>query len=120
MNMENRRFVRSARFAVALLALGATSACAHRPPAPSSGPEVWEVANASPCVANVAIVSRPTGQLFQRFGTVPAGTTQTYQTRVPSGFVLRANAVEADGITACRGIFDPGLVKVRKLPAVTG
>src|SRR5687767_9341871 len=109
------------RVAVSLLALVAVAACAHRSPAPSSGPEVWEVANGSPCVAHVAIVSRPTGQLFQRFGTVPAGTTQTYQARVPSGFVLRANAVEADGITACRGIFDPGLVKVRKVTsAITG
>jgi hypothetical protein len=69
-------------------------------------------------VAKVAVVSRATGETMQKFGDLPAGSTETYRVNLASNTSLSAWPVEPDGITACGGTWDSmRLVTKRKLAA---
>ena len=114
MNTALRSSVRLGPIAAALFVLTAFAACAHRYKPPPAESAVWEIENTSPCAARVAV--RAYGRSLQGLGSLPAGAKQRYFVSIPDGGAITATPVEADGATACKGIFPPSSwVKVRKL-----
>lgn len=65
--------------------------------------ETWEVKNDSPCDAPVRIQTYG-GEQVQKLGTVPAGTTQSFNvfSTLMKGNAVTATPIEPDGTSLCR------------------
>ena len=103
----------------AIVPCGLLAAC-HAPGAkPNSAVvESWEVKNDSPCDAPVRIQTYG-GELVQRLGTVPAGTTQSFDvfSTLMKGNTVTAYPVEPGGGSCQNNPLYESKVVVRKLPS---